>query len=75
MVCGRVTWEGVISLASRRPAVNYTIRIRQGWDGELAVLVEDIARDSRSRKAAADAMRRAADLIETGEIELSGNSG
>lgn len=30
-------------------------------------MVRDIADDDRSRKAAADAMRRAADLIEFGE--------
>ena len=59
-----MTWEGVISLAARRKPVCYTVRIRQGWEGELAVFVEDIADDERSRKAAADAMRRAADLIE-----------
>jgi hypothetical protein len=55
---------GVISLASRRPAVTYTVRLRQGWDGELALWVQDVADDTRSCQAVADALRRAADMIE-----------
>ncbi len=61
-----MTWRGVISLAARRRPVCYTVHIRQGWEGELAVRVSDIADDERSRKAAAAAMREAADLIEHG---------
>lgn len=59
----------VINLGDHRPDVNWTVHIRQGWDGTLAVLVEDISSDIESRKRAADAMRRAADLIEHGTIE------
>ncbi len=55
---------GVISIGAYRKPVTYTVRLRQGYEGELAVWVQDIADDSRSRKAAADAMRRAADMIE-----------
>lgn len=55
---------GVVSINALRKPVTYTIRLRQGWEGELAVWVQDIADDERSRKAAADAMRRAADMIE-----------
>jgi hypothetical protein len=59
-----MSWEGVISLGAHRKPVCWTIHIRQGWDGELAVYVKDIADDARSRKAAIAALRRAADLIE-----------
>jgi len=59
----------VISLADRRPPVCYTVRIVHRWDDSLEVLVEDIASDERSRASAADAMRRAADLIEHGSPE------
>ena len=55
---------GVISIGAYRKPVTYTVRIRQGYEGELAVWVQDIADDPRSRKAAAEAMRRAADMIE-----------
>jgi hypothetical protein len=54
----------VVSLAAKRPAVEYTVRLRQGWDGELAIFVEDLQNDPRSRKAVADALRRAADLLD-----------
>lgn len=59
-----MTGCGVVSLADRRPAVTYTVRIRHGWDGDLAVWVEDVADDERSRVAVAEALRRAATLIE-----------
>lgn len=59
----------VISLSDRRPPVCYTVRITQHWDDTLEVFVEDISSDERSRASAADAMRRAADMIENGTPE------
>lgn len=64
---GAMSMFGVLSLAAHRKPVCWTVHIRQGWEGELAVSVEDIADDPRSRAAAAEALRRAADLIEQGE--------
>lgn len=60
-------WPGlgnVVSLASRRQPVTYTVRLRQDYEGGLAVWVEGVADDERSREAVADALRRAADMIE-----------
>jgi hypothetical protein len=57
----------IVNLADRRPDVSYTVRITQGWDGHLSVLVEDISDDLESRKRAAAAMRDAADIIEAGD--------
>ena len=54
----------VISLNAYREPVTYTVRIRQGYNGELTVWVQDVADDLRSRKAVAAALRRAADMIE-----------
>jgi hypothetical protein len=56
----------VFKLSDKRPAVFYTVRLRQGWDGSLSVYVEDVQDDPRSRQAVADALRAAADLIEHG---------
>lgn len=60
----KLTGRGVVSLGASRPAITYTVRIRQGWEGELAVWVQDVADDKRSRLAIADALRRAAAIIE-----------
>ena len=57
----------VISLSSKQPDVHYSVHITQGYDGHLEVFVEEISPDPESRKRAADAMRRAADMIENGE--------
>lgn len=59
-----MTGRGVVSLAARRKPVTYTVRLRQGWEGELAVWVTGVVDDARSRQAVADALRRAADMIE-----------
>lgn len=59
----------VIKLSGRRPPVCYSVHIIQHWDDRLEVFVDDIASDERSRRSAADAMRRAADLIENPDIE------
>lgn len=59
----------VIKLSGHRPPVCYTVHITQHWDDRLEVWVGDIASDDRSRRSAADAMRRAADLIENPEVE------
>ena len=61
------TWPGlgnVISLAGRRDPVTYTVRLRQDYEGGLAVWVEGVTDDPRSRGAVADALRRAAAMIE-----------
>lgn len=57
----------IVDLADRRPPVSYTVRLLQHWDGRLQIFVEDVADDQRTRKAVADALRRAADGIENGE--------
>jgi hypothetical protein len=54
----------LIDLADHRPPVCYTIHLTQHWDGRLGIKVEDVADDERSRRAVADALRRAADGIE-----------
>lgn len=61
--------RGVISIAAYRKPVCYTVRLRQGWDGELAVSVDDVKDDPHSRKAVAAALRRAADMIEADKKE------
>jgi len=58
----------IVDLADRRPPVCYTVRLAQHWDGRLHIAVEDVADDERSRKAVADALRRAADGIENGTL-------
>jgi hypothetical protein len=40
------------------------VTLRQDYQGGLAVWVDDVADDPRSRKAVADALRRASDMIE-----------
>lgn len=57
----------IVSIADRRPDVCWTVHITQDWKGYLSVRVEEISEDVESRKRAAGAMRRAADLIEFGE--------
>lgn len=54
----------VIDLADRRPPVCYTVRLVQHWDGRLEICVEDVADDDRSKKAVADALRRAAGYLD-----------
>ncbi len=56
--------RGVVSIAAYRKPVTYTVRLRQGYEGELAVWVEGVADDPRSRQAVAEALRRAADMVE-----------
>ena len=58
------TPDNVVSLGSRRAPVTYTVRLRQDYEGGLTVWVEGVADDERSREAVADALRRAADMIE-----------
>jgi hypothetical protein len=53
----------VVDLADHRPPVCYTVRLKEHWDGRLEIFVEDVADDERSRKAVADALRRAADYL------------
>lgn len=59
----------IVDLAHHRPPICYTIRLAQHWDGRLQITVEDVADDERSRKAVADALRRAADGIENGTLK------
>lgn len=54
----------VVDLAKRRPPVRYTIHLSQHWDDRLEVWVEDVAADDRSRASIADALRRAAVLLD-----------
>lgn len=56
----------VSDLNKRRKPVRYSIDIVQYWDGTLQIYVHDVARDERSRKAVADALRRAAANIDAG---------
>jgi hypothetical protein len=56
----------ILDLQAKRKPVCYTVRLTQGWNGELAVLVEDVADDQRSRESIAAAMREGVDLIERG---------
>lgn len=57
----------VVDLDGHRPPVQYDVTIIQDYDGGLVVRVHDVGTDTRSREAAASALRRAADLVETGE--------
>ena len=54
----------VLELADRRAPVCYTVRLCQWYDGRLEIKVEDVAADERSRKAVADALRRAAEYLD-----------
>ena len=56
----------VIDLADCRAPVCYTVHLVQFWDDSLEVKVEDVSDDERSRKSVADALRRAADMLEQG---------
>jgi hypothetical protein len=59
----------VVDLAKKRLPVCYTVHVTQHWDDRLQVWVENVADDQRSRMSIADALRRAADLIEGGNEE------
>lgn len=54
----------VISLADKRPPTHYTISLSHHWDDTLEIFVEGISDDPRSKKSAADSLRRAADTLE-----------
>lgn len=54
----------VIDLSAKRPPVHYTVRLTHHWDDRLEVFVEDVADDDRSRASVADALRRAATMLE-----------
>lgn len=54
----------IIELSDHRSPVCYTVHLIEHWDGRLEIHVEDVADDSRSRKAVADSLRRAADHLE-----------
>ena len=56
--------RGVVSIGAYRRPVTYKVTLRQDYQGGLAVWVDDVADDPRSRKAVADALRRASDMIE-----------
>lgn len=59
----------VINLGARRPLVHYTVRLTQDYEGYLSVLVDDVQDDPRSRQAVADALKRAAEMIE-GDLKM-----
>lgn len=59
--------SNVIELSGRQQDVYYSVHITQGYDGHMEVFVDDISSDIESRKRAAYAMRKAADMIENGE--------
>lgn len=52
--------RGVISIGAYCKPVTYTVQLR----GELTIWVHDVTDDPRSRQALADALRRAAEMIE-----------
>ena len=55
---------GVLSIGAYRTPVTYNVQLRQDYEGGLAVWVRDVADDPRSRRAVADALRRAASMID-----------
>jgi hypothetical protein len=55
----------VIDLSKRRAPVCYTVRLVHHWDDRLEVSVEDVSDDERSRRSVADALRRAAEMLES----------
>lgn len=55
--------DKIISLATKRPPVIYTVIVCEEWDGSLSVVVNDIQDDPRSRFAVADAMSRGSMLV------------
>lgn len=55
----------VIDLAQRRVPVWYTVRLGHHWDDTLEIVVEDVADNGRSRLSVADALRRAADALDS----------
>ena len=61
--------NNVVALADRRPPVHYTVRLTHHWDDSLEVFVEDVADDDRSRASVADALRRAANMLEDPGME------
>lgn len=58
----------ILDLADHRAPVCYTVHFIQHWDGRMEIRVEDLSDDERSRKALADAMRRAAHHLDNGEL-------
>jgi hypothetical protein len=60
----------VVILADRREPVTYTVRLRQGWDGSLAIWVQDVADTPEDRKRVSDALRRAADRVEDSTTDV-----
>lgn len=61
-----MTQDNVVSLATKRAPVVYTIRIRHHWDDTLEVFVEDVSDDERSKQAVADTLDRAAKMFRAG---------
>lgn len=55
----------IIDLSDRREPVCYTVEVTHAWDGTVSVEVHNIAADPRSRKLAADALLRAAVMLES----------
>lgn len=55
---------GVVNIGAYRKPVTYSVELRQDYQGGLAVWVRDVADDPRSRRAVADALRRAASMID-----------
>ena len=64
--------SNIVSLASYRQPVTWTIRFTQDYEGGLSILVENVADDPRSRLAVATALRQAADTID--ESVMSGDN-
>ena len=54
----------VVSLDDRRPPVTYTVRLKQWWDGRMAIWVQDVADSQEDRRRVAAALRKGADMIE-----------
>lgn len=55
--------NNIVDLSGLRQPVHYTVYVSHAWSGELTVEVHDISTDQRSRDAAANALRRAADML------------
>ena len=55
--------NNVVDLATKRAPMDYTIRIKHHWDDSFEVFVEDVSDDERSRRAVADTVERAAQVL------------